>query len=173
MRLPTIVLALVMCAASVGVALLVANIFGAESRGDTASAQPLPTLVVTGVKVSTAVPQMPTAAPTLASTVVPTTVAPTRKPAPTLKPAPTRKPAPIATSNPTVEPSATTTSNPTVEPSATAQVTYIEYTVKRGDSLLQIARTYNVTAEAILALNAIPNSDSLTIGQVLRIPRAE
>ena len=167
MRLPTIVLALVMCAASVGVALLVANIFGAESRGDTASAQPLPTLVVTGVKVSTAVPQMPTAAPTLASTVVPTTVAPTRKPAPTLKPAP------IATSNPTVEPSATTTSNPTVEPSATAQVTYIEYTVKRGDSLLQIARTYNVTAEAILALNAIPNSDSLTIGQVLRIPRAE
>ena len=167
MRLPTIVLALVMCAASVGVALLVANIFGAESRGDTASAQPLPTLVVTGVKVSTAVPQMPTAAPTLASTMVPTTVAPTRKPAPTLKPAP------IATSNPTVEPSATTTSNPTVEPSATAQVTYIEYTVKRGDSLLQIARTYNVTAEAILALNAIPNSDSLTIGQVLRIPRAE
>jgi peptidoglycan DL-endopeptidase LytF len=49
--------------------------------------------------------------------------------------------------------------------------TYIEYTVQKGDLLNDIAKKYNVTTKAILAINEISNADSLTIGQVLRIPK--
>jgi len=45
----------------------------------------------------------------------------------------------------------------------------IIYTVKNGDSLYSIARTYNTTVDAIKALNNL-SSDLLSIGQVLKIP---
>ena len=43
------------------------------------------------------------------------------------------------------------------------------YTVKKGDTLYSIAKVYNTSVEAIKNLNYLKNN-SLTIGQVLRIP---
>jgi LysM repeat protein len=43
--------------------------------------------------------------------------------------------------------------------------------VQKGDLLNNIAKKYNVTTKDILAINQISNADSLTVGQVLRIPK--
>jgi LysM repeat protein len=111
------------------------------------SAAPAPT---TG-----ALAQAPTnAPPTAAATSAPSTVA---------TPEPT-KTAP-ATAVPTIAP----TSVPTTTPALAGE--FIEYTVQRGDELLQLAKKYNVTVKEIMANNQIPNPDSLVVGQVLRIPK--
>ena len=61
--------------------------------------------------------------------------------------------------------------SPTVIPTV-ATGTYIEYTIKKGDTLLGIAKAYNTTGKAILNLNPdIVNPEQLKIGQVLRIPQ--
>jgi LysM repeat protein len=52
---------------------------------------------------------------------------------------------------------------------AQSGVTTIEYTVQPGDTLTRIARQYNVTVEAIVARNNIPNPDLILVGQVLLI----
>ena len=44
------------------------------------------------------------------------------------------------------------------------------YTVKKGDSLYQIAKKYNTTVSEIIALNGLKNTN-LSIGQQLRIPQ--
>jgi LysM repeat protein len=44
------------------------------------------------------------------------------------------------------------------------------YTVHRGDILKDIAARYGVSMASIMAINDIPNPDSLRIGQVLVIP---
>ncbi|MDA5561357.1 LysM peptidoglycan-binding domain-containing protein [Exiguobacterium sp. MMG028] len=44
------------------------------------------------------------------------------------------------------------------------------YTVKSGDTLYSIARTYGVTVSALAAANNITNVNSITVGQVLIIP---
>ena len=49
---------------------------------------------------------------------------------------------------------------------------FIEHTVQQGDTLISIARRYGVSVDAILAVNAIPNPRSLTVGAVIRIPRS-
>lgn len=46
---------------------------------------------------------------------------------------------------------------------------YIEYTVKPGDSLWRIANQYNTTVQALMNLNGL-TGDLLQIGQVLKIP---
>ncbi len=46
---------------------------------------------------------------------------------------------------------------------------YINYTVKRGDSLYSIAKAYNTTVDAIKNTNNLVNTN-LSIGQVLKIP---
>ncbi len=46
---------------------------------------------------------------------------------------------------------------------------YIEYTVRPGDSLWTISRRYGTTVDAIMKLNGL-TSDVLGIGQILRIP---
>lgn len=46
---------------------------------------------------------------------------------------------------------------------------YINYTVKKGDSLYKIANTYNTSVSTIQNLNNL-KSNSLSIGQVLKIP---
>jgi LysM repeat protein len=51
-------------------------------------------------------------------------------------------------------------------------VEYITYTVKKGDSLYSIARTYGVSVNDIMSLNNL-NSSLLSIGQTLKIPVAE
>lgn len=45
----------------------------------------------------------------------------------------------------------------------------INYTVKKGDNLYNLAKTYNTTVSAITSLNNL-NSNSLSIGQILKIP---
>lgn len=46
---------------------------------------------------------------------------------------------------------------------------YINYTVKRGDTLYGIAKKYNTTVNGIKNLNGLV-SDNISIGQILRIP---
>jgi len=46
---------------------------------------------------------------------------------------------------------------------------YLNYTVKRGDSLYSIARNYNTTVNALIDINNL-TSNNLSIGQILRIP---
>jgi LysM repeat protein len=140
------------CAIAVGAGLFVADM----SRQGGVTAQP-PGL--SGTSQPPAAATQPTAeadTPTATNEPVPTS-APAAELNPTEPPA-TRQP------EPTSPPDATT------PPSSTAE--YIEYTVQKGDLLNSIAKKYNVTAKDILAINEIANADSLTVGQVLRIPRA-
>ena len=46
------------------------------------------------------------------------------------------------------------------------------YTVKRGDTLYSIARTYNTSVQELRRLNGL-TTDTLTIGQTLRVPNIE
>lgn len=55
---------------------------------------------------------------------------------------------------------------PTITP-AHQRTTYV---VQRGDELRYIAARYGVSLGSILALNTIPNPDSLTVGQQLVMP---
>ncbi len=48
----------------------------------------------------------------------------------------------------------------------------LTYTVQRGDTLYQIARRFNTTVDAIKSLNNL-TSDTLQIGQILKIPTIE
>ncbi len=43
------------------------------------------------------------------------------------------------------------------------------YTVKSGDTLSEIASTYNTTVEKLSALNGISNVDFITVGQILEL----
>lgn len=60
--------------------------------------------------------------------------------------------------------------NNVIPPGVDASVT--EYVVRSGDTLWLIARRYNTTVDAIKSLNGL-TSDSLSIGQVLRLPTRE
>ena len=51
-------------------------------------------------------------------------------------------------------------------------IEYIIYTVKPGDSLYSIARTYGISVNNIMSLNNL-NSSLLSIGQTLKIPISE
>ncbi|EDY82050.1 LysM domain protein [Verrucomicrobiia bacterium DG1235] len=56
------------------------------------------------------------------------------------------------------------------QPSAPAPTQYIDYKIRRGDSLSDIAKTYGVSLSSLKTLNAIRNSNKIRIGQVIRIP---
>ncbi len=60
------------------------------------------------------------------------------------------------------------TATSAVTPTPASAQTYI---VRAGDTLVQIARTFNVEVADIVALNNLPNSDILSVGQRLLIPR--
>lgn len=112
-----------------------------------------------------------TTLPTDIAAAAPTTIADE----PTVASAPVPTSAPIAVIDP-AEPTATSRPMPTSAPAATAAPTgdaapYIEYTVQKGDLLNNIAKKYNVTTKDILAINQISNADSLTVGQIIRIPK--
>ena len=49
---------------------------------------------------------------------------------------------------------------------------YQTYTIKKGDNLYQIARTFNTTVDEIKTLNNL-TSNTLTIGNTLKIPRSK
>lgn len=44
------------------------------------------------------------------------------------------------------------------------------HTVKRGDTLSYIAKSYNTTVDDIVKANEIKNKDLIYVGQVLKIP---
>jgi LysM repeat protein len=148
-----IVICAIFCAIAVGAGLFVANMSRqsaliAQQPGTSATS--LPTAVARAEP--TLIPDLPTAAS---------------------EPVPTN--APIAVLD-TADPTATSQPEPTSAPTATAEpigetATYIEYTVQKGDLLNDIAKKHNVTTKDILAINEISNADSLTVGQVLRIPK--
>jgi LysM domain len=75
---------------------------------------------------------------------------------------PSRSPTPTPRPSPSVEGSVP----PSVSPSPSIRATY---TVKKGDTLLAIARRFSTTAARIRAANGMTSS-SLKIGQVLKIP---
>lgn len=50
------------------------------------------------------------------------------------------------------------------------QVSYVEFTVKKGDFLAKIAKRFNVSVDEIMKANNLKNSN-LRIGQVLKIPQ--
>lgn len=58
------------------------------------------------------------------------------------------------------------TSSPPVTPPAPSA----KYTVKAGDTLYSIARTYKVTVSALAKANNITNYNLISVGQVLKIP---
>jgi LysM repeat protein len=148
-----IVICTIFCAVAVGAGLFVANMSRqsaliAQQPGTSATS--LPTAVA-GAE-PTLIPDLPTAA---------------REPVPTN--------APIAVLDP-ADPTATSQPEPTSPPAATTEpidetAAYIEYTVQKGDLLNDIAKKHNVNTKDILAINEISNADSLTVGQVLRIPK--
>lgn len=55
--------------------------------------------------------------------------------------------------------------------SSTAKSEYITYTVKSGDTLDKIARSYNTTYQKIAQINGIANPNKISVGQTLKIPQ--
>ena len=89
-------------------------------------------------------------------------------PTPTLRPSPTAAPTPSGqqTSGPTDQPLRT----PTAAPQVTAEPEPFVYIVRRGDTLNEIADTFGVEPEDIVALNDISNPNRIREGQELLIP---
>lgn len=74
----------------------------------------------------------------------------------------------------TITPRATSTAAPaTPQPTATATATAtpVIHVVEKGDTLLEIADRYDMSVQAIIAVNQIENPQSLRIGQALIIPQ--
>lgn len=63
-----------------------------------------------------------------------------------------------------------TSSESTEEASAVTEADGTIHTVADGDTILTIARQYNVTVNALLQVNTIPDPNNLTVGQQLVIP---
>ncbi len=149
---------------AIGLGLFVANLFG--NPVSNTSAPSSNSVASTQVRTST-----PTTAATAAATQTPkATSKPTQTPkattAATTRPT-TTAPTNAVTAAPAATTAATAATSTTAQPTATA---YIEYTIQRGDTLKAIAQRYNVTLQQILAINDIPNPDSLTVGKVIKIP---
>jgi LysM repeat protein len=89
-------------------------------------------------------------------------------------PLPGTTPLPAATTVPGVQPGAPTAVvlRPTAVPVATVAIPAggIIYTVKSGDSLSTIARTYGTTTAILAQANNITNVSRIYVGQKLRIP---
>ncbi len=81
----------------------------------------------------------------------------------------TQRPA-TPTRTPTRQPTATATlrPSPTATPSAAATMP-AEHVVAEGETLLEIARLYGLSAEALQQLNGLEDPDALAIGMVLRL----
>ncbi len=56
-----------------------------------------------------------------------------------------------------------------IEIKQTSEKEEIEYTVKKGDTLSQIALDYNTTVESIVQINNIPNPNLIYVGQKIKI----
>lgn len=87
-----------------------------------------------------------------------------------------RRPAPLAAGKPVRIPAAGCPPERPAPPAAAAAARPAgppaEHVVRHGDSLWNIARRYNTTTEEIQRLNKVTPA-TLTVGQVLRVPRSE
>lgn len=104
------------------------------------------------------------------------TPAPTETPEPTDTPAPTDTPEPTNTPRPTKTPAPTKTPEPTATPTATATpdpYAVVEYEVQPGDTPGEIASTFGVPVDALLAYNGIDDPTRLPAGATLQIPQGE
>jgi len=54
-------------------------------------------------------------------------------------------------------------------PTSTPALGQFEYTVQWGDTLFSLARRFNTTVEAIVALNGLQDAALIRVGQVLKI----
>lgn len=73
----------------------------------------------------------------------------------------------VAEASPTLPPTAIPTIYPTA---ATTPVPgQFEYTVQWGDTLYSLARRFNTTVDALVALNGLQNPNYIRVGQVLKI----
>lgn len=80
---------------------------------------------------------------------------------------PTPSPTPSITPTPSLTPTPSATPTPTVTPTPLPP---IEYVVKRGDTLSEIAQQFDVTTDSIMDLNG-RLSDAVYVGETLLIPR--
>ena len=56
-------------------------------------------------------------------------------------------------------------------PTPPTEITFVDYTVKKGDTLSGIAKKYNTTVEAIMRANPqIKDANKIYVGQVIQIP---
>jgi LysM repeat protein len=74
-----------------------------------------------------------------------------------------------ASPSPTRTPASTPSPSSSVEPSASPSAAVRTYRVKKGDTLLAIAKKYGTTAAKIKTLNGLKSS-TLKVGQILKIP---
>lgn len=78
-----------------------------------------------------------------------------------------------APTTPVAESTATPVTTPGIVATSTPLLPVdIEYIVKSGDTLLDIALKYDTTIEAIVSLNGMTDKHSLSLGQKLKIPTA-
>lgn len=75
-------------------------------------------------------------------------------------------------SDDSAQPSETTVVESTVPIVTTTSAAPIMYTVQMGDSLFQIAKTYNLNMKELMDLNGITDPDKVYAGQVLQLPAA-
>jgi LysM repeat protein len=146
----------IFCVVAVGAGLLVARLTsqsGVTAQSSSAGATSVPSLVAASQ-------------PTGIGVAAPTAAAITGQPEPTS--GATRAPA-IDTAV-AVAGGQQSTSVPIAAPVPLAPI-YIEYTVQKGDILYTIAKNHSVTIEDILAINQISNPSSLSVGQIIRIPK--
>ena len=95
-------------------------------------------------------------------------IVPVNLPEPSATPLPAGSPTltntPVPPSETPVPPTATITPSPTATP--------ITYTIRAGDTLVDIAIIYGTTADVLATLNGIANPDQIDVGLVLLIPTA-
>lgn len=51
------------------------------------------------------------------------------------------------------------------------KATYLDYTIKKGDTLWNLAKKYNTSVDELVKLNNIKNANIIITGQVIKIPR--
>jgi LysM repeat protein len=153
---------------ALGAGLLVARIFGTSAALPSGYATPV--AVASPPATEPPAPTAPSAGQVAATTPI-VAPSPTAGEAPSATATTAPPTAPPATEAPATEAPAPTAAPPTDAPAPTAVPDYVEYTVQRGDSLKIIAAKFGVTIRDIIAVNQIPNPDSLTVGSVLRIPK--
>jgi len=121
--------------------------------------------------VPTPTPQPPAPTPSGGEGAAPAATVPSA----TVAPAPASPTSVRSTSSPAAAASVGSPSGPTATPAATppgvsGSAAVRVYTVKEGDNLYTLARTFGVTVDALVKANNLPDRSTLRVGQTLVIP---